>query len=263
MTTKMVYVPLDARALGRWAGRRGLVRGGVFDEGYAFHVLLSAVFGKSVLQPFRVFRPSRGGKATLYAYTSQDQGALRRSAEVVAPPDCLDVLDVGNLLTKPMPVRFEAGQRLGFHIRVRPVRRLGHELLDSQSGAMLQKGREVDAFRLELLHRWPEGWRDPTRAAAGADISRESVYTTWLAERLAGAADIDTDECRLAAFTRSRTVRGNRLGPEGPDAVLHGDCIIRDSDEFSKRLRRGVGRHKAYGYGMLLLRPPGTAPLNS
>ena len=263
MRTNMVYIPLDLLALGRWAGQRGLMRRGVFDEGYAFHVLLSSVFGKSALQPFRLFRPSRGRRATLYAYSDQDQQALRNVAAAVAPPDCSEVFDVGSLVTKPMPARFEAGQRLGFDIRVRPVRRLGRDLHDSQSGKVLRKGSELDAFRIELLHQSPNGWRDPARSPARvAGISRESVYMKWMAERLKGVAEVDEDTCRLAAFRRSQTVRGKGLGPEGPDATLHGDCIVLDPSEFSLRLRSGIGRHKAYGYGMFIVRPPGTAPLN-
>ena len=31
---------------------------------------------------------------------------------------------------------------------------------------------------------------------------------------------------------------------------------IRDPLAFGRLIRNGIGRHKAYGYGMLLLRPP-------
>ena len=261
MKTMMAYLPLDLQALGRWAGRRGLLRRGVFDEGYALHILLSSVFGRGCLQPFRVFRPSRGRMGTLYAYSGMDQEALRELAAVTAPPDCLEPIGLDSLLTKLMPARLETGQRLGFDVRVRPVRRLGRDLEDSQSKSVLRKGSEIDAFRVELLHRSPNGWRD-RKSEETAGIRREQVYTTWLAERLAGAADIDLASCRLAAFRRSRTIRGNGLGPEGPDAVLHGECVIGDADEFSDRLRRGIGRHRAYGYGMLIARPPNTAARN-
>jgi len=44
--------------------------------------------------------------------------------------------------------------------------------------------------------------------------------------------------------------------PEGPDAIVHGVLVIHDPAAFSALLVRGVGRHRAYGYGMLLLRPP-------
>ena len=84
---------------------------------------------------------------------------------------------------------------------------------------------------------------------------RERVYAGWLGERCGAAVRIE--RWRLAAFRRSRTNRGDGLGPIGPDATLHGDLEVADPEAFTQLVRRGVGRHKAYGYGMLLLRPPG------
>lgn len=260
--TNMVYLPLDWTAFGRWTGNRGLVRHGAVDEGFALHLLLSSVFGKSVLQPFRLLHSARAATATLYAYSDRARDDLHSVAGIVGPPDCLAVLKVDELLVKPMPRRFRAGQRLGFDVRVRPIRRLRRDLPDSQSGRMLRRGSEIDAFRLELLQRSPEGWRSPDeRSPAG--ISRESVYVAWFSERLAGVADVVESACRLASFRRSRVLRGNGKGPEGPDAIVHGECVVRDPVGFASRLRTGVGRHRAYGYGMLIVRPPDTAPRSS
>ncbi len=256
MSTRMVYVPLGWTAFCRWAGIRRLVRPGVFDEGFALHVLLSAVFGKSVLQPYRLVRAARASVASLYAYSSEGEEALRRIAQAVAPPDCLGVLGLADLATKTMPERFRTGQRLGFDVRVRPVRRLGRDLVDSQSGRVLRKGSELDAFRLELLHRSPDGWRAGQSVPGSRGVSRQSVYASWLTERLAGAASVETGGCRLVDFRRSRAWRGKGRGSEGPDATLQGELLVRDPDEFAKRLRRGIGRHRAYGYGMLIARPP-------
>lgn len=263
MTNNMVYLPFGYRDLGRWAGVRGLVRRGVFDEGYVLHVLLSAVFGKAVLQPFRTFRPSNSSRATLYAYSDFEETALRNVAQAAAPPDCLEVFDPMKLRTKRMPTPFPVGSRLGFDIRVRPVRRLARDLADSQSRKVIRKGSEIDAFRLELIRRSPDGWNENVPASDNeSGISREGVYGQWLAERLASAVDVERESCRLASFVRRRVTRGNGRGPEGPDAVLHGECIVRDAREFAAMIRRGVGRHRAYGYGMLIVRPPGARPRN-
>ena len=259
MKTRMVYVPLDWTAFCRWAGNRRLIRQGAFDEGFALHVLLSAVFGKAVLQPYRLLRPGRASIASLYGYSDVDQRVLRDMAQAVATPDCIGVLGLDDLATKEMPERLRKGQRLGFDVRVRPIRRLGQSLHDSQSGRVLRKGSELDAFRLELLHRSPDGWRNPATRVDLNGISRQSVYADWLADRLAGAADMDTASCRLIDFRRSRAWRGNGRSSEGPDATLQGECVVRDPEAFATMLRRGVGRHRAYGYGMLIPRPPGRA----
>ncbi len=255
MKLNLVHVPLDMRVFNRWAGDRGAMRRGTFDAGYAFHILLSAMFGKGVLQPFRVFAAERRRKAALYAYSRADQGELRRMAAAVAPPDCEAVVDPRRLRTKAMPVRFREGQRFGFDLRLRPVRRLRNDLPDPQLGASLRGGSEVDAFRLELIRRSPQGPIEREgRSAAGASFTRESVYEEWLAERLGAAASVE--HCEMVAFQRTRVIRGDNRGPEGPDSTLHGTMVVTSEDEFAGVLRRGVGRHRAYGYGMLLLRPP-------
>lgn len=254
MTTHLIHAPFDMRNFNRWAGRRGLVRYGSFDAGYALHVLLSAMFGKSALQPFRLFAPERRRNAALYGYASVDETELRRTAAAAATPDCLDVVNPNEMRSKRMPPNFERGRRLGFDLRLRPVRRLRRALSDGQLDRSLPRGVEVDAFRLEVVRKFPSGWSDPDVAAVKAGVTRESVYREWLSERFGDAVAVE--ECRLVSFRRTQAVRGNGKGPEGPDAILHGTLAVSDQETFARTLRHGIGRHRAYGYGMLLLRPP-------
>ena len=255
MNAHLIHAPFDMRRFNRWAGNRGLIRHGSFDAGYAFHVLLSAMFGKGVLQPFRLFASERRTTAALYGYADSDEAELRITADAVAPPDCLDVLDPQRMRSKPMPSHFERGRRLGFDLRLRPVRRLRRDLSDSQLGRSLSRGREVDAFRLEVIRRFPSGWSEPDlTAAAKAGVTRQSVYAEWLSERFGDAVAVE--QCRLVAFNRTRAVRGDNGAPEGPAATVHGTLAVSNEEAFAAVLRSGVGRHRAYGYGMLLLRPP-------
>ena len=258
MTTHLIHAPIDMRKFNRWAGKRtgkkGLIQYGSFDAGYALHVLLSAMFGKSVLQPFRLFSSERRRNATLYGYASVDDVELRRTADATATPDCLDVVNPSEMRSKRMPPNFERGRRLGFDLRLRPVRRLHRELADDQLDRPLHKGAEVDAFRLEVIRKFPSGWSDPVTASVKAGVTRESVYREWLSERFGDAAAVK--ECSLVSFKRTRAVRGNGKGPEGPDTILHGTLIVSNQEKFGEILRNGIGRHRAYGYGMLLLRPP-------
>ena len=211
MSTHLIHAPLDMRAFNRWAGERGLVHRGVYDVDYALHIMLSAMFGKGTLQPFRLFWSERRRRGALYAYTDSDRDALAEIAVTAAPPDCLHVVNPGKLLSKPMPTRFAQGRRLGFDLRVRPIRRIRTNLRDTQQETAYLRGREVDAYRLEIVHRFPEGWTKAGQLAAQQGINRESVYTAWLAERFGDAAGIE--ECRLAAFSRTRAGRGSGRGP--------------------------------------------------
>ena len=84
-----------------------------------------------------------------------------------------------------------------------------------------------------------------------------SVAGGWLAEHLAGAARLL--DCRLEAFARTQVARrdGTRRlrWIEGPDAVISGTLEVAGPEAFGQRLARGIGRHRAFGFGMLLLRP--------
>ena len=193
-------------------------------------------------------RPGRLN-GNLYAYSVLDATALRDSARAHALPDHLNVLSPDRLESKPMPDVWHLRQRLGFDLRVRPVRRLRRDL-DTPSGGA-GKGAEIDAFLLEALRRYPS----ESGGMVEENRTREAVYFDWLAERLAPAATLDRSTSRLVRFCRVRVARGGS-GPEGPDATVHGTMTVTDPAAFGQLLAHGVGRHRAYGYGMLLLRPP-------
>ncbi len=249
----LIRVPVAIDALARWAGERGWVRGrggvSAFDEGRALHHLVDEVFGPRGFRPFRLLVPPRGRAGNLYAYTETDAAALRDAARVHALPEHLSVLALDRLEGKLMPAVWRAGQRLGFDLRARPIRRLRRDL-DTPAGRFA-KGAEMDAFLLEALRRHP----DRPDGMAEEDRAREAVYLEWLAERLTPAATLDPAASRLARFRRTRVARAGR-GPEGPDATIHGTLTVTDPAAFAALLARGVARHRAYGYGMLLLRPP-------
>lgn len=247
----LVQAHVDMAAFNRWAGDRGWTspakRGaGSFDEGLALHHLTAEMFGERALRPFRLLVPPRARTGNLYAYATRPGDELRKLAEVQAMPDQIAVLPPDRLLTKPMPEDFSAGQRIGFDLRLRPVRRLKTSL-----GERFGAGSEVDAFVVEALRKYAG---DETGMAA-AGRTREAVYLDWLAERLDPAAGLDRSATRLHAFRRSRVVR-NGMAQEGPEAVVHGTLTVTDPLQFADVLRRGVGRHCAYGYGMMLLRAP-------
>lgn len=240
-------------------GRAGQVSGVSFDEGRVLHHLLSEMFGKGVLQPFRLLAAPGARTANLYAYAAACSDELREAAASYAMPDALAVCDPAGLQAKAMPQAWRAGQRLGFDIRIRPIRRLMKPLTQSD-GSAFSKGAEVDAFLVEALRSFPAPG-DGEGSMAESGRFRETVYAEWLAAQLGEAARLDAVP-RLARFRRSRVAR-NGAGSDGPDATLHGTLTVGDPAIFAEKLAKGVGRHRAYGYGMLLLRPPGAAAMET
>lgn len=224
----------------RWAGAQGLLATrGVDDLGYTLHALLAAAFGSLAPKPFALVEHPRRPPALL-AYAGSDAAALQNHAACYAMPDVVAALGVAGLLSKPMPAQFAVGQQLGFGVRVRPVVRTDRDGIRART-------REVDAF-LAAVSGTPSG--------SGPD--RGSVYRDWLLRHLEqGGAAVESLE--LESFQLGRVLRraqDRSLRPQpGPDARFVGRVRVTDQGLFAAMLARGVGRHRAFGFGMLLLRP--------
>ncbi len=263
-TLHLVRMAVSLPDLARWAATRnygwtprrdqkGREQDADFDEGRALHHLLVESFGVGVLSPFRLLVAPRSTHAHLYAYSASDQVTLRETAQAYALPEVATVCNWTQLDAKPLPESWRTGRRVGFEVRIRPVSRIASPLPNS-SGTAFAKGAELDAFLIEALRRFPPSIGEHEQQMKQAGRSRQSVYADWLSERLKGAATLEPD-VRLAHFQRRRAAREG-FAPEGPDATLQGNLVVVDPARFQELLARGVGRHKAYGFGMLLLRPP-------
>jgi CRISPR system Cascade subunit CasE len=244
----LLHTQPDARLLAAWVARHHQRHERQpSDLGDALHGLLRAAFGEVAPQPFRYLDEHQG----LLAYTPLDTEAMRAQV-ALADPLAAQTLGLAangqhdGYRLRPFPTQWPQGQVLGFEVRVRPTVRAA-------------KG-ERDAF-LHAVER-----------ADGAPLQREAVYVQWLREHLApregvvreawqGAVDL-LDDVHLVGFQRQRVVRRTQAtGDEarrgrvidGPDALLKGHLRVRDPAAFAKLLARGVGRHRAFGFGMLLL----------
>ncbi len=212
---------------------------------------MAALFGEGEVQPFRVVSESR--QVGVIGYTLRPEHELRRRAQEVADPAMFAACDWAQLAVKQMPDQWPVGRRLGFEVRTCPVVRLARNLETGGNGhrpAQYDRGTEMDAW----LHR---RLSDP---GAHNDDGRETVYGEWLRDRVALAASVD--EVRLEGFRRVDLVRRDHAPHrharvlERPDALLRGILTVVDGAAFGGLLAAGIGRHRAYGFGMLLLRPP-------
>jgi CRISPR system Cascade subunit CasE len=237
MTLNLMQCHPDPRRLAAWAMRFGLTGGGD-DLGYALHTLLAAAFGEAAPKPFRHFGDARG----LLAYTAHDADALQLAAEMAAP-DVHAALGLERFATRNFPTEWASGRRLGFEVRVRPVLRTS-------------EGRERDVFQ----------YAAEKFGAGEFPESREAVYGAWLARELSRNDAAHVEQARLDGFQLTASLRkgsainGKRPGRRvsGPDVLFSGELTVRDPARFAALLARGVGRHRAFGFGMLLLRPPAT-----
>ena len=240
MSLYMLQATPDLSGLIRWSERTGLFQTRPEDDlGYPLHAVLRAAFDTLAPAPFALMRHAVR-PATLLAYSAHPAQALREQAAAFAEPDATAAIGLTTLVDKQMPDQFAVGRRLGFTVRVRPVVRVDRD-------GDRSRARERDAF----LHA-------VTGSAPGEGPSRGEVYCAWLTARLAeGGAQVEhlvLDSFRLTAAIRRD--RGRKLRTfRGPDASCSGVLHVTDPERFSALLARGVGRHRAFGFGMLLLRP--------
>ena len=216
------------------------------DLGYLTHCQLKALFGDQCPQPFAI-SAARGRRRTVLAYGSSPPDVLRQHADAFAKPEAHQVCDWDRFAGKPMPSAWPAGHRLGFMVRACPTVRMARE------GEHHAKGAEVDAF---LARCWAAG--DPA-----VPVDREGVYREWLAdavERVGGARIVASrvDSFKLVPLLRRSQGKERRAARvERPDVTFGGELEVIDGSGFAGLLRRGLGRHRAFGFGMLLLRQVG------
>jgi CRISPR system Cascade subunit CasE len=250
----MMRAEINVRDFQRWMGMRRLQ-----DPDHAMHCLLAECFGGDLApKPFRVIIPRDAPRACLYGYGTADATELREAAGDYADPLQCRIIPPASIDSKPMPTEWPERKRLGFEVRARPVVRLEKDISRIPSDVQrsfkeggLRPGKECDAFLWEAI-RHPE--------KGGMERSREQVYADWLSRQFDSRGGARLESATLQSFQRTRAIRRQRARhSEGPDALMRGNLEVTDADAFAQLLAQGIGRHRAYGYGMLLLRPAGRA----
>jgi CRISPR system Cascade subunit CasE len=238
----MFRCDLDVRALVERGHRQGLQLTWL-DTGYLVHAALDGTFGKGAVRPF-VVDEAFARKVRVLGYSEVSGDELRAHANTFADPSDHQAWRWESFASKPMPTAFREGQKLGFELTVCPVVRSG-------GSSRYKKGAEVDAF----LARCAEVGED-------RHVDRGAVYREWLVARLEarGARPVQLELSRHERVQMLRRTQGaERKGKklERPLATFKGDLVVRAPDQFAQAIARGVGRHRAFGFGMLLLRPAG------
>lgn len=241
----LVRLQPEMAGLSRWiaaTGQRALAD----DIGYAVHAALQATLGTLAPQPF-VLR-HRHDAMELLGYSRASSEDIRRALQLPATdPQAAAALDLSTLALSALPTDWRSGERFSFEARVAPVVR---SRTTPRGGVV-----EVDA-----------AWHDSL--VEGRPGDRSHAYGRWLARELAREGAAQLLGWRSHSFALTRVARrgqradhddGERALARGllPDLTARGELAVCDGFAFARLLARGLGRHRAFGYGCLLLAPSG------
>ncbi len=236
-------LPIDLAALARIA-REQRIPASDEDHGYTVHALLKALYGDDAPKPWR-FQAER---RLLWAYAPCTLEAGKASSDL-ADPLYHRAVDWEGAASKPMPM-LARGRCVAFDLRACPVVRHGG-----------RRGKDKASEHDYLL------WRARRDGVEPRELDPRVVYGEWLCERAwepeDAGAELLPDQVavvgrrkpmeRGANAWRGREERRMRL----PDVTFAGALTVTSAEAFQRFLARGMGRHRAFGYGMLLLRPSG------
>jgi CRISPR system Cascade subunit CasE len=285
MSLHMLHLPIRPRELLACGREHRLVSdAGAVDLGYLVHALLTRALGDRAPKPFDIQTapagerrvggpPVSAGPLRVLAYGGADAATLRESAARFGDASAQAAIAWDDASSKPMPL-FSTGQRLGFRVRICPILRVGKQ------HPRFTPGAEVDPY-LALIAR---GVAERAAARPGASEAtlkrevvdaappREAVYRDWLTDRIGPAAHVayarlvsvrdarlwrrgtPGDGAAAAMHGHQRPRMGSRAAIGRREAVFEGMLEVADAALFRQLLARGVGRHRAFGFGMLLLR---------
>jgi CRISPR system Cascade subunit CasE len=251
----MIQIRLDAVGLAKFAQEQGLsptwskLKPWDEDMSYAVHAWLMAAFGDMAPKPFRFMtvlsRGRQSGRITLLAYMRFDPSLLRERALATADPLVLAASADPDVFThKRLPEKWRQGAIYDFEVLACPVTR--------------NENAEKDVFLRAVDRAKALGQKD-------GEVKRDEVYRDWLIKQLGASVSVGKDDVRVDGFRiasmfrkTQRTEEETKRKPKQlrlPLALFTGTLKVANTDEFSALLARGVGRHRAFGCGMILLKP--------
>lgn len=247
MTLRLWKLRLDARAVAAFAREQRLSHR-ESDDGYVAHAALTAAFRGTGPQPFaleRMLSPEPNldpATDTVLGYSGDDFDRAH-----LAPEHAHLVIDGESKTLPAVPV----GTHVAFLTRVAPTVRTRRPATPGAPLLPRGKSREVDAFLARCAEVGPD-----------VAVDRAEVYRDWLVRELTARGGAELDDFALRAFRRVRLLLKEADRSEGrkrhvverPEAILSGTVRITDSGAFSTLLGRGLGRHRAFGFGMVLIK---------
>jgi CRISPR system Cascade subunit CasE len=202
----------------------------VKNEGYAAHQLLWSLFPKDPeAQRDFLFRAEKKEGWPLFYLLSK------------RPPEGSS--NIFSIKTKPYKPKVIAGERFAFDIRANPV------VAKREEGKKNSKHHDV--------------WMDAKNTAKLKKLNIEETealiqeYTAnWLLDRaVKNGFKVTPDELRIDAYRQNRVLKKGLQDLRYSTVDYKGTLIVTDAEKFIKTLFEGIGRAKAFGCGLMLVKP--------
>lgn len=229
----LVKSHVDIEFLRSW-GKRHQHLGPQNDFGYVIHAILEILFRKNRPQTF-YFDSSNDN---LYFYSNFSRAQLTKQLTKKNRAACCG-LGLGNLChdceVLDITSMTAMDQQLSFQIKTSPTKRL--------TGS----GREVDVFSV----------------TDGSEQERHAAYKKWLHARIleSGLGDVNIDDVAIeqhSVLRREKRIvdskNRKKVVIDVPVALFTGTFTVHTRKCFLESLLNGIGRHKAFGFGMLMIK---------
>ncbi|MBN1880445.1 type I-E CRISPR-associated protein Cas6/Cse3/CasE [bacterium] len=233
------------------------------DLGYLVHCGISQAFHSCAPKVFSVMdRYTRMNNESsnhprftqVLGYTKESASTLINHAKTYAEPDILELFDLDQIQSKTVPMNLPIGHLLEFRVKTCPIIRIWRET----NGKRRQVERDAWLARVKS----DEEMNVPDYQMP----DRETVYSQWFVELINRQKSVSLVEAHMSGLKLDRLVRKTRNRTSDPNqskrldrpvAVFQGLLNIQNSESFNDLLYCGIGRHKSFGFGMLLLKPAG------
>ncbi|MDY3868955.1 MAG: type I-E CRISPR-associated protein Cas6/Cse3/CasE [Pyramidobacter sp.] len=258
MSFNMVRLKLNLGALYQWGRQMRLGD----DVGYLVHAASRAIWGEIAPQPFFV----QSSKGCVLGYTNADEDQMRAAYETSAAERgkklLVQALSISHHCCKKMPEQWRKDAVYQFSVFCRPMARNGKI--------------EGDVWLLEMFRAYQDAVGRGEFSGTVQEFRhqnenrREEIYTRWIQRQFASETQ---QESGKAAQLLRVSIDGLRCGPmttrgdskhtgaprKGrqrniPELYATGTLRVADPEAFSRLMKRGIGRHRAFGYGMILLK---------
>jgi hypothetical protein len=235
-----INIPRVMRFYKRFWGHRSP---GLSDVGMLIKTALTETFvGEAAIRPWR--QQGEGdefGTLTILGVSKYDAEQLKDMV-VDSLPELANCYDTNSFFSKPLR-DFEAGKRYQIQSLVS-----ARKMTSFVGGKYVERRVERDLYSIE---------KEFCEAKGKTPRSREEVYTDFFQDFFEDTVEFES--CKIKSIKSDRTVRKDENGLpniafSSNSAEFEATVKIKDAECFRNLLINGIGRAKAYGHGMVLVR---------